>query len=274
MVNPVVRLQKELEEILLAGGIENAAMEARWIAEDITDAEQARSIARKRAEHYPLQYLLGAWEFYGMRFLVGEGVLIPRADTETLVDTVLQCRRAYSGGTIVDLCTGSGCIALALQQQLTDTKICGIDLSPKALEYARKNAEFHHLPVEFYNANVLDPTTAAQFSDLDGIVSNPPYLTADDMHTLQTEVTHEPSMALAGGEDGLRFYREITALWKHTLKPGGLLAFEVGMGQAEAVRAILAKNAFENIAVVPDLCGIDRVVYGYNYGRYRNEETE
>lgn len=257
-----MRLQKELEEILLAGGVENAAMEARWITEDTTDAEQARSIARKRAEHYPLQYLLGAWEFYGMRFLVGEGVLIPRADTETLVDTALQCCHLHSGGTIVDLCTGSGCIALALKQQLADTRISGIDLSPMALEYARKNAAFHQLPVQFYNANVLDPATAAQFSDLDGIVSNPPYLTAADMQALQTEVTYEPSMALAGGEDGLRFYREITALWKTALKKDGLLAFEVGMGQAEAVKEILAANHFTNITVVPDLCGVDRVVYG------------
>ncbi len=257
-----VQLQQELEKILRAGGIENAAMEAKWITEDIPDAAQARSIAQKRAEHYPLQYLLGAWEFYGMRFLVGEGVLIPRADTETLVDTVLQCYQEHAGGRLADLCTGSGCIALALKQQLAETEICGIDLSPKALEYARKNAALHHLPVEFYGANVLDPATAAQFSRLGCIVSNPPYLTADDMQDLQTEVTHEPTMALAGGEDGLRFYREITALWKTTLRQGGLLAFEVGMGQAEAVREILAANHFTNLTVVPDLCGVDRVVYG------------
>lgn len=257
-----IPLFQTLAAILRQGGVENANLEAQWIMEDIPDAEEACAIARKRAAHYPLQYLLGAWEFYGMRFYVGEGVLIPRADTEILVDTVLHRYQEYSGGRIIDLCAGSGCIALALKQQLADTKVCGIELSGKALEYARKNAALHHLPVEFYAANVLDPTTAVQFSEIDVIVSNPPYLTEEDMANLQPEVTHEPKMALAGGEDGLLFYRELTALWKNTLKKGGLLAFEVGIHQAESVKDILEANGFTEIAVVPDLCGIDRVVCG------------
>lgn len=257
------QLLKELTEILRSGGIEDAALEAKWIAEDVPDAEKAREIARKRAEHMPLQYLLGAWEFYGMRFTVGEGVLIPRADTETLVDAVLQRYQEHPGGKIADLCAGSGCIALALASRLPRTKIFGVELSAKAREYAVRNAAENGIAVPFYGANVLDAATAKQFRDLDVIVSNPPYLTAKDMTELQTEVCCEPKMALDGGEDGLRFYREITELWKASLKVGGLLAYEVGIYQAEAVERILAEHGFTKIERIPDLCGIERVVLGY-----------
>ncbi len=257
-------LLRELTEILQTGGIENAAMEAKWILEDMPDAQSARDVANRRAEHYPLQYLLGGWEFYGLYFHVGEGVLIPRADTETLVDAVLQHGHLPKKATLVDLCTGSGCIALALQSLLEEDTVYGIEKSEAAFAYAQKNAAYHKLAVDFRLADVLDAQTAAAFTDVDVIVSNPPYLTAADMQQLQKEVSYEPKMALAGGEDGLYFYREITALWKTSLKAGGMLAFEVGIHQAEAVREILRNNNFVNIGTMPDLCGIERVVYGYS----------
>lgn len=267
MVNRI-QLQKELTELLQAGGIENAAMEAKWITEDISDAEQARTIARKRAAHYPLQYLLGGWEFYGLHFQVGEGVLIPRPDTETLVDTVLETIRPVKSPKIVDLCTGSGCIALTLAHERPDALVCGVEYSKTALKYANENAKHHQLTVPMFYGDVCAVETLAllrpmtYFQNVDVIVSNPPYLTDADMHQLQTEVTYEPAMALEGGTDGLRFYHAITALWKHALKKGGVLAYEVGIRQAEAVKEILLKNGFTDITVVSDLCGVDRVVYG------------
>ncbi len=256
-------LLRELTETLQASGIENAAIEAKWILEDMPDAQSAREIANRRAEHYPLQYLLGGWEFYGLYIHVGEGVLIPRADTETLVDAVLQHGRLPKKATLVDLCTGSGCIALALQSLLEEDTVYGIEKSETALAYARKNAAYHNLSVDFRLADVLDPQIAAAFIDVDVIVSNPPYLTGEDMQQLQKEVSYEPKMALEGGEDGLYFYREITALWKNSLKKGGMLAFEVGIHQAEAVKEILCAHGFVNIGTMQDLCGIERVVYGY-----------
>lgn len=256
-------LLHELTQILQRGGIENAAMEAKWILEDMPDAGTARNVANRRAAHYPLQYLLGGWEFYGLYFHVGEGVLIPRADTETLVDAVLQYGHLPQQATIVDLCTGSGCIALALQSQRKNDTVYGIEKSETALAYARKNAAYHNMAVDFRLADVLHPQTAADFTNVDAIVSNPPYLTAEDMQQLQEEVSYEPQMALAGGTDGLLFYRQITALWKTTLKAGGMLAFEVGIHQAEAVSEILRIHGFVSISTVPDLCGIQRVVYGY-----------
>lgn len=261
VTNPA--LLHELTQILQKGGIENAAMEAKWILEDMPDAETARNVANRRLEHYPLQYLLGGWEFYGLYFHVGEGVLIPRADTETLVDTVLQYGHLPQSATIVDLCTGSGCVALALQSQRKNDHVCGIEKSEIALAYAQKNAAYHRMPVDFRLADVLDPQTTVDYVNVDVIVSNPPYLTEEDMRRLQEEVRYEPQMALAGGTDGLLFYRQITALWKPSLKAGGMLAFEVGIHQAEAVKEILRVHGFVHIGTVPDLCGIQRVVYGY-----------
>lgn len=262
MVTPEASLLRGLIEVLRAGGIEDAELEANWILEDAETAEQAREIAQRRAAHEPLQYLLGTWEFYGMQMVVGKGVLIPRADTETLVDAVLTALRGIPSPHIADLCTGSGCIALALQAQLPQASICGIETSKAAMQYALKNAAYHRLPTQFLHGDVLDEQTAAQFHDLDCIVSNPPYLTAADMQNLQQEVRHEPALALAGGPDGLRFYPEIARLWRDSLKQGGILAFEVGIHQAEAVGAILAEQGFAEIRRIRDLNGIERVVIG------------
>lgn len=262
MVNDRIHLMREIIGVLRAGQIEDAELEAKWVLEDAATAEQAREIARRRAAREPLQYLLGTWEFYGLTMQVGKGVLVPRADTETLVDAVLERLRGIPAPSVVDLCTGSGCIALALQSVLPQAEICGIEVSEIALQYALKNAAYHKMPTAFLHGDVLDEQTAAQFHDLDCIVSNPPYLTAEDMLNLQQEVRHEPAIALAGGPDGLRFYPEITRLWRDALKSGGILAFEVGIRQAEDVAAILTENGFTDVEAVRDLNGIERVVIG------------
>ena len=256
-------LHRELTAVLQSGGIDDPALEAKWILEDTASEADARAAAARRAKHEPLQYLLGKWEFYGLTMFVGEGVLIPRADTETLVDAVLSRVKDCPGRMIADLCTGSGCIVLALAAHMDDTRFAGIDFSEKALEYAEKNLAYHRLSnVKFDRADVLDAAVAAQYQNLAAIVCNPPYLTAEDMRNLQAEVRFEPETALYGEPDGLHFYREITRIWKHTLCDGGLLCYEVGIGQADDVAAILSQNGFAEIEKIRDLNGVERVVLG------------
>lgn len=277
MVSPRA-LCRELTDQLEAAQIPDAAFDVRCMSEQVcdapfsqillreslSDAETAslRAMADRRQSGEPLQYILGEWEFYGLRMFVGEGVLIPRPDTETLVDTVLERFAKDDAPVILDLCSGSGCIALALKANLPQAVVHAVEKSAQALAYLQKNNAYHGNSVEIHHADVLDAAAAAQFSGVDVIVSNPPYLTAEDMTALQTEVQHEPSMALEGGEDGLHFYREITAVWKYALRPGGLLAFEVGAGQADQVSEILRAHHFTEIHVIPDLAGISRVVLG------------
>ncbi len=226
------------------------------------EEQEIRHMAARRLTGEPLQYILGEWEFYGMRLFVGEGVLIPRPDTEILVETVLQFCKNRKSVQIADLCSGSGCIALALEAVLPEAQVYAVEKSDRALSYLRRNAEYHHSAVRIHHADVLDPKLPACLPKLDVIVSNPPYLTEEEMCTLQREVQHEPDMALAGGSDGLHFYREITRLWKASLVPGGLLAFEVGDKQAEQVSEILRAQQFSEIRSIPDLAGIPRVVHG------------
>ena len=256
-------LLRELIAVLERGGIEDAELEAKWILEDADSADHAREIAQHRAKHAPLQYLLGKWEFYGLTVFVGLGVLIPRADTETLVEAVLSRIRDKAGQHIADLCTGSGCIALALAKHMPQTAFTGADISDAALAYALKNKAYHNLQnTEFICADVLSEAFAAQQHDLAAIVCNPPYLTAEDMQHLQAEVQYEPETALYGDADGLHFYREITRLWKQALCAGGLLAFETGCTQGTAVAEILAENGFSGIEILRDLNGMERVVLG------------
>lgn len=262
MVKNRAELHETLTQILQAGGIPDAPLEAQWILEDAKSEADAWQIARKRANHEPLQYLLGKWEFYGLPLFVGKGVLIPRADTETLVDAILQRTSKQDALQIIDLCTGSGCIALALKKHLPRATVCGVDLSTQALAYAEKNARLHDLDIALKQADVCSQTIADAFENVDVIVSNPPYLTAKDMQELQTEVTYEPALALAGGEDGLDFYRAITKIWRDSLKPDGMLAFEVGIRQAESVQEILEDAGFSDVTIIPDLCGVPRVVLG------------
>ena len=264
MKQPDPVLLRELNRILRSGGIEDAELEAKWIHDDAASAEEARTLAARRAKHEPLQYLLGSWEFYGLPMRVGPGVLIPRADTETLVDAVRARLRDEKGQCVADLCTGSGCIALALALHMEQTAFIGLEASADALRYAQQNLRLNESGnVRFVRADVLDPAVAAQYRGLAAVVCNPPYLTAKDMASLQTEVTYEPAEALSGGEDGLDFYRAVTPLWRDSLRAGGLLAYEVGIYQAKAVAALLAENGFTGIETVDDLNEIPRVVLGY-----------
>lgn len=221
-----------------------------------------RSLVKKLTESEPLQYLLGEWEFWGYPFKVGEGVLIPRPDTETLVEEVLGICRRYGlkSPKIADLCSGSGCIAVALKKELPQSEIYAVELSEAALGYLCENVKRNDADVKIISADVLDTETAELHGGFDIIVSNPPYLTAEDMAELQTEVAKEPEMALFGGEDGLDFYRKMTKLWKGSLKAGGFLCYEFGMGQHEAVGEILKLNNFTDIEFAKDAGGIIRTI--------------
>lgn len=231
-------------------------------AEEVSgeDEKTIRQLTERRSSGYPLQYLLGEWEFYGYPFRLSEDVLIPRPDTETLIENVLEiCRRqGMRSPKIADLCSGSGCIAITLKKELPLAEVCAVELSGGALDIIRENASLNDADIRIIKGDVLKKETADMFRDMDIIVSNPPYVTAKEMAELQQEVRYEPEMALYGGEDGLDFYRTMTALWKNSLADGGWLLYEYGDGQQNDVEKILNDNDFDNITLSRDLAGIFR----------------
>ncbi len=275
----VRELSKILTTELENGGIEDAKAEAGFILMHITGeshpiltmgdkplskykAEEAFSICKRRTYGEPLQYILGDWDFFGETFKVGKGVLIPRPDTETLVEEAVRLRKSYSTTKFVDLCSGSGCIAASVARNVKGSEGFALEKSSEAFGYLCTNLRNLAPWIKPCLLDALLPETAEQFTGLDLITANPPYLTAQDMKELQREVTYEPDLALFGGEDGLVFYRELTRIWKGSLKSGGYLIFEVGLGQYKDVMKILKENGFCRIYFVCDLSGIERVVIG------------
>lgn len=220
------------------------------------------SLLQKRRAGYPLQYIIGEWDFFGLSFLVGEGVLIPRADTETLVEVVLNiAEQKEQPLKILDICSGSGCIAIALKKHLPWANVFALEKSEQAIFYLRKNLDKNQTQISVLKDDALNPQT--QETDFDIIVSNPPYLTKKDMENLQKEVSFEPSMALYGDDDGLLFYRRLTEIWSTRLKKEGMLAYEIGIHQEKAVGEFLNQQGFVDICNAKDLCGIIRAVYGF-----------
>jgi release factor glutamine methyltransferase len=218
-------------------------------------------VARKSG--YPLQYILQSWEFYGLSFSTGEGVLIPRPDTETLVEFVLENTDKSQDLKILDLCAGTGCIGIALAKNLPSADFTAVEFSVKAFDYLKENIARHKLDkLDFsaLNDDVLSPELAKSIKNADIIVCNPPYLSAEDMDNLQKELTHEPRMALDGGKDGLFFYREITRIWRNSLKPDGKIYYEIGASQYKAVKHILLTSGFRHIRAKKDYCDIIRVI--------------
>ena len=213
---------------------------------------------RKKGE--PLQYILGETEFMSLDFFVREGVLIPRSDTEILVETVID-KIGDKKTTVADICTGSGCIGISIAHYKKNTDVELFDISDIALETAEKNIKRNNLSdrVKSYKMDILNEYPKKKY---DVVVSNPPYIENAVIETLQTEVKdYEPRIALDGGEDGLVFYRRITGTENNFLKKGGLLAFEIGYNQGESVRGLM-KNDFYDTEVIKDLNDNDRVVIG------------
>ena len=220
------------------------------------------SMTQKRITGYPLQYILGEWEFFGYTFKIGEGVLIPRQDTETIIEHILEKRRinTLKSPKIIDLCSGSGCIAVTLKKELPEAEIFALEKSENAFKYLEENIKLNDVDVRTVKSDVLLEESTDGLNDFDIIVSNPPYLTRQDMKELQKEVRFEPSPALYAGEDGLHFYREITKIWKNSLKTNGILVYEIGMGQHDDVADILKSEGFESIEYIKDTADIIRVV--------------
>lgn len=217
-------------------------------------------IVKKRSSGYPLQYILGEWEFYGFKFLVGEGVLIPRQDTETLVEYIISVANSIKNPRILDLCSGSGCIAITLEKMLPTSTVCAVEFSKEALNYLTQNIKLNNSNVTVFEGDVLNKDFTNYFENFDIIVSNPPYLTKNDICNLQEEVKHEPNLALFGGDDGLQFYTSISKIWKKCLKQNGIISYEIGIGQENDVANILLNNGFTDIQTIRDLTGIIRVV--------------
>ncbi len=227
---------------------------------DTEKLQYIESAVERRLKNEPLQYILKSQEFMGMDFYVDENVLIPRADTETLVEWVLKHfqNKALSG---LDICSGSGCISLSIAHFNPKALMRGIDISQEAIDVSKMNAQKYNLTerVSFECADIFSYNAYGKY---DLIVSNPPYIETSQISELEETVKDfEPVIALDGGEDGLRFYRHIIKISTKLLKSDGLLAFEVGYNQAEVVSKMLEEN-FYNIAVEKDLCGVNRVVSG------------
>lgn len=221
------------------------------------------ALLRRRIAGEPVQYILGEWEFWGLPFAVGEGVLIPRPETELLAETVLIHLKGYASPQVLELCGGSGCLAIAIAHSRPDTKVTTVELSPKALLYLQKNTLLNHTEnVAVVAGDALCPTTAIAQKRYHAIFSNPPYIRTDVLPTLQQEVKNEPVMALDGGADGLRFYRRFCELYPPLLENGGLLAFEIGEEQGNAVAQLMENAGMREITVKKDFAGNDRVVTG------------
>lgn len=258
-------------------GVENARLEAEWMLcaalgldrvglyvnfdKPLADSELVayRAMVAKRAKREPLQYILGSQEFMGLEFVVTPAVLIPRHDTETLVEEAVK--RCQKGGRALDIGVGSGCIATVLAKNLPGTEIFGVEQSPAALEIARRNAEKNGAMVNLVEGSLFEPFSGQRF---DLIVSNPPYIPTGDIARLQPEVRDfEPRGALDGGADGLDFYRLMIPAAPDYLNHGGWLLFEVGIDQSGQVLALFEKTGrFTELFTVKDPGGVERVVGG------------
>lgn len=280
-------IYRDGKEKLEEAGIDEASLDARLLLEHVCgtdrnellvhgdravseeDRQAYEALVKRRAERIPLQHLTGVQYFMGLDFLVNEHVLIPRQDTEILVEEALK--HLHDGMRVLDLCTGSGCILISLLRYTNDCQGLGVDISPEALAVAEKNAEKllgekgcpdrdcrEDLP-RFLESDLFERVEGT----FDMIVSNPPYIPTSVVETLMQEVRdHEPHMALDGSEDGLLFYRRITEECPRFLTGGGMLFLEIGYDQGAAVSSLMEQAGFLEIQVIKDYAGLDRVVFG------------
>ena len=276
-------LRKVGTDRLTDAGIRDAAIDAALLLEHVLSvrkdyllahgdeqAEESKSseyleYIDRRCKHIPLQQLTGHQEFMGLDFKVSEAVLIPRQDTECLVEEAMI--EIGDGMKVLDLCTGSGCIIISLAKYKNDLLAVGTDISEEALVIAEGNADLNGVEVSFIRGDLYDGLHKTESKEngiperYDAIVSNPPYIATSVIDTLMEEVReHEPLMALDGGEDGLIFYRRIIDGADGHLMPGGVILFEIGYDQGRAVSELLEDKGYRDIQVIKDLAGLDRVV--------------
>lgn len=220
-------------------------------------------IIKLRTEHVPLQYILGYWYFMDLKFKVGEGVLIPREDTEVLVKKSLDYLQNVESPKIIDLCSGSGCVAISVKKNLGEkSEVYAAELSQIAFSYLQENIFLNECKVTAINGDVFKISSDFQDEFFDAVISNPPYIKTGDLSCLQEEVKKEPRLALEGGEDGLYFYKNICKTWIPKLKSGGMIAFEVGFDQAQDVKTIMENYGIKAIRIFKDINNIDRAVIG------------
>ncbi len=269
---------QQTKKLLKDAGIEDSSFEARQIIRYVTKLSNNeiithyadsldmlketmwKSVVSQRLTHYPLQYILGEWSFYGLNFFVGEGCLIPRADTETLVDTAFEFMNNHPKAKVLDLCAGSGCIGITIANRFKESTVTLVEKYDVPYSYCEKNIHKNSSETLFLEkADVFDYVPKEK---CDLIVSNPPYINARDMENLSIEVSNEPDSALYGGEDGLDFYRVILKRYPEYLNDGGMIAVEVGYDQSQAVISLMEQAGLKNIGTAQDLNGIQRVVYG------------
>lgn len=268
---------------LKAAGISSFGLEARLLIASAAGKTQEQFLRdlnlyindefEKKVEHFtekriagePIAYITGEWEFYGLSMEVNPDVLIPRVDTEVLAGKAIELLKNRSGGRrVLDLCAGSGCVGIAIANNVPESKVILVDNSLKAMRVSRANVLKNKLTRSVTcidaDATKSPPMLLGRF---DMIVCNPPYIPTRDIPELDISVKdYEPVCALDGGNDGLDFYRSISEKWKAVLKEGGCMMYECGIGQAEAVKKIMAENGFQNITIFKDTMDIDRVVAG------------
>ncbi len=261
-------------------GVENARLDAEYIFAHVLGVKRAalvlnfddeiseenknlirQYIIRRGKHREPLQYIIKEWEFYGRTFKVSEGVLIPRPDTEILVEQCIMLMKEIENPKILDIGTGSGAISITLAKELPDSEVLGLDISDEALKVAVENRELNEaLNLKFLKSDVFKNVRDKNY---DLIVSNPPYIPMEEYNELMPEVKkYEPKMALTDGGDGYYFYRKISEESMDYLKNGGYLAFEVGYNQGETVSQLMEKNGFRVVGRVADYAGIERVIIG------------
>lgn len=261
-------------------GVENARLDAEYIFAHVLGVKRAalvlnfddgiseenknlirQYIIRRGKHREPLQYIIKEWEFYGRTFKVSEGVLIPRPDTEILVEQCIMLMKEIENPKILDIGTGSGAISITLAKELPNSEVLGLDISDEALKIAVENRELNEaLNLKFLKSDVFKNVRDKNY---DLIVSNPPYIPMEEYNELMPEVKkYEPKMALTDGGDGYYFYRKISEESMDYLKNGGYLAFEVGYNQGETVSQLMEKNGFRVVGRVADYAGIERVIIG------------
>ncbi len=227
-----------------------------------TELQQLLALAQRRAEGEPLQYILGEWEFFGFPFKVGKGVLIPRDDTEVALRAAFPYLNKLQAPRILDLCSGSGALAIALKRLYPEAEVTAVELSPEAFTYLLKNAELNSVHINSVKGDIFNVYGDFDDESFDLIISNPPYLTADELKSMQRELYFEPKLALYGGEDGCDFYRKIIPLYTPKLKKGGQLIFELDGKEAEYTKALLTSAGYSDIEIFDDLGGVHRAIKG------------
>ena len=263
-------------EKLEKAGIREAKLDAWYLLEYKTGISRAvfladpdREVEEEKAESYqkdictrarriPLQHITGSQEFMGLDFKVNEDVLIPRQDTELLVENAITYIKSVKGNVdVLDMCTGSGCIAISIDRLCENAKVTAVDFSEKALVVAKENNTLNKADVTFFQSDLFENVE----KQYDVIVSNPPYIKTEEIESLMDEVRiHEPMMALDGDCDGLKFYKKIAKEGRQYLRSNGIIFFEIGYDQGQTVPAILEENGYKDIKVYKDLSGNDRVV--------------